>query len=136
MQRRLLHGSHEKSSIRAERKLEVGALPRQQLRLAACIGKPQADTIIVCDRKAQSLGSEGQPARGRWCLKRAISNSFAAYISLFPRGPVERPLRSAGDIVDPAMLSILKNAGRREVWSGRDHLAVIAAGEQPPGGGR
>ena len=71
VQRRLLHGGDQESSVGADGDAEMRALPFERLGRRLCaFGKPERHAVVMRDREPKALRREGEPADGRGHLER------------------------------------------------------------------
>ena len=103
-------------------------LPFQEFRRCLLgVRKPERGAVVVGDRKPEAFRQEGQAADGRRRLE------FARLLGLHERGLAGRPgdgaLGPKRDMIDPAMLRVSGDDLGFTLGIGRDHLAVVAAGD-------
>ena len=136
VQRRLLHGCHQELPVRAEGRMVVRALPLQHLRRSLGVRKPERHAVVVGDGQTHAFRREGQAANGGLHLDRARLALAGLHESLFAGRPGHRTVGARGDVIDPAALRVGRNRPAFALRIGREHLAVIAAGNDRDAVGR
>ena len=119
----------EEASVRAERHVEMRALPGECLRRGLRVRKPERHAAVVRDRDAQALRREREPAGARRQVERFHLALGVAHEGLLAGRPCHRAVRPERDAIDPAVLRVGRKRLDRSGRICRDDLAVIAAGD-------